>query len=198
MKCSARSETCVRALTGHNGPVHSIHCERGVLISCDNTGVVIEKDFWMCVEEGPGMRILRCGDGVNCMVCDSKQIVVGLLNKTIEVTFLPVLPLSFTRPPLLQVFDRNSLAKVRTLWGHEDHVWSIDMNQEYIVSGSWDSSVRIWDRKEGRMLFLYTHPHGREISGVKICRDMILVTSLAGSLNVLKRIGRGSFIVEKY
>lgn len=97
----------------------------------------------------------------------------------------------------MQVFDRNSLAKVRTLWGHDDHVWSIDMNKEYIVSGSWDSSVRIWDRKEGRMLFLYTHPHGREISGVKICRDMILVTSLAGSLNVLKRIGRGSFVVEK-
>ena len=42
----------------------------------------------MCVQEGPGMRILRCGDGVNCMVCDSQQIVVGLLNKTIEVAFL--------------------------------------------------------------------------------------------------------------
>ena len=35
------------------------------------------------------MRILRCGDGVNCMVCDNQQIVVGLLNKTIEVSFLP-------------------------------------------------------------------------------------------------------------
>ena len=28
------------------------------------------QDFWKCVEEGPGMRILRCSDGVNCMVCD--------------------------------------------------------------------------------------------------------------------------------
>ena len=37
----------------------------------------------------------------------------------------------------------------------------------------------------------------REISGVKISGERILVTSLAGSLNVLKRIGRGSFIVEK-
>ena len=40
------------------------------------------------------MRILRCGDGVNCMVCDQDQIVVGLLNKTIEV------------------YDRSSLVKV--------------------------------------------------------------------------------------
>ena len=37
-------------------------------------GVVIEKDFWRCVEEGPGMRILRCSDGVNCMVCDMDQV----------------------------------------------------------------------------------------------------------------------------
>ena len=42
-----------------------------------------------------GMRILRCGDGVNCMVCDNEQIVVGLLNKTIEV------------------YDRTSLMKVK-------------------------------------------------------------------------------------
>jgi len=175
-----RKETCIRSLTGHNGPVHSLHCERGVLISCDTVGVVIEKDFWRCVEEGPGMRILRCSDGVNCMVCDMDQIVVGLLNKTIEV------------------YDRATMLKVRTLLGHDDHVWSIDMNREYIVSGSWDSSVRIWDRDDGRIIFLYTHPHGREISGVKISGKRILVTSLAGSLNVLKRVARGSFIVEKF
>ena len=69
-------------------------------MSCDNTGVVSEKDFWSCVVEGPGiastttfdfdpiytgMRILRCSDGVNTMVCDEESIVVGLLNKTIEV-----------------------------------------------------------------------------------------------------------------
>ena len=49
------------------------------------------------------------------------KVVVGLLNKTIEV------------------YDRATMLKVRTLVGHDDHVWSIDMNKEYIVSGSWDS-----------------------------------------------------------
>ena len=58
----------------------------------------------------------------------------------------------------MQVFDRNSLVKVRTLWGHDDHVWSIDMNKEYIVSGSWDSSVRIWDRKEGDIRYVRREP----------------------------------------
>jgi len=177
---SSTRETCLRSLTGHNGPVHSLHCERGVLISCDTTGLVIEKDFWKCVEEGPGMRILRCSDGVNCMVCDRDQVVVGLLNKSIEV------------------YDRQSLKLVRTLSGHGDHVWSIDMNREFIVSGSWDSSVRIWNRSDGRLLFLYTHPHGREISGVSISGNRILVTSLAGSLNVIERQGRETFVVKRF
>ncbi len=40
------------------------------------------------------MRILRASDGVNTMVCDDQSIVLGLLNKTIEV------------------YDRASLKKV--------------------------------------------------------------------------------------
>ena len=50
--------------TGHNGSVHSIHCEKGILLSCDTTGVVSEKDFWSCVVEGPGniiMTLLNVG-----------------------------------------------------------------------------------------------------------------------------------------
>ena len=43
-----------------------------------------------------GMRILRASDGVNTMVCDDQDIVLGLLNKTIEV------------------YDRHSLKKVIT------------------------------------------------------------------------------------
>ena len=28
-----------------------------------------------------------------------------------------------------KVYNRQSLKLVRTLWGHDDHVWSIDMNR---------------------------------------------------------------------
>ena len=35
---------------------------------------------------------------------------------------------------LYQVYDRSTLKLVRALWGHDDHVWSIDMNKEFIVS----------------------------------------------------------------
>ena len=49
-----------------------------------------------------GMRILRCSDGVNTMVCDEESIVVGLLNKTIEV------------------YDRASLNKVITWFARDE------------------------------------------------------------------------------
>ena len=66
----------------------------------------------MCVEEGPGMRILRCGDGVNCMVCDNQQIVVGLLNKTIEVSFFP----SFAQPEDTVIVVSHYRCLIETLW----------------------------------------------------------------------------------
>ncbi len=32
------------------------------------------QDFLCCAEAGPGLRILKCSDGINCMVCDSTQV----------------------------------------------------------------------------------------------------------------------------
>jgi hypothetical protein len=40
---------------------------------------------------------------------------------------------------LVGVLYRNSLKLVLTLSGHEDHVWSVDMDHDLIVTGAWDS-----------------------------------------------------------
>ena len=42
---------------------HSIHATSFGLISCDITGVIIERDFWNCIKAGPSLRILRCPEG---------------------------------------------------------------------------------------------------------------------------------------
>ena len=67
------------------------------------------------------------------MVCDKEQVVVGLLNKSIEVPAIEPPQPSSDR---IQVYDRSSLKLARVLWGHNDHVWSIDMNREFIVRNS--------------------------------------------------------------
>lgn len=40
----------LRTVTGHNGLVHSIQCTLSGLITCDVTGLIIERDFWACIE----------------------------------------------------------------------------------------------------------------------------------------------------
>ena len=99
------------------------------------------------LQEGPSLRILRCPQGVNCMTCDSEHIICGLLNKK------------------LAVYDRNTLNLIEMLDGHTDHIWSVDMTQTQIVSGSWDCSVILWNRKPFEILDKYHHPDHREISG---------------------------------
>ncbi len=138
-----------RVLTGHNGLVHSIQTTKTGMISCDITGLVIERDFWNCVEEGPSLRILKCQSGVNCLTCDAQYIVCGILNKE------------------LAIYDRKSLDLVKSLQGHTDHIWSVDMNAKHVVSGSWDGSVKLWQRDTWNLCGTFSHPDSREISGVR-------------------------------
>ena len=158
----------LRTLTGHNGLVHSIQCTPTGIVTCDVTGLVIERDYWNCVQEGPSLRILRCDEGVNCMVVDETAVAVGLLNK------------------VANLYDRKSLKLIHSMTGHSDHIWSIDMNKKHIVTGSWDATVNVWLRSTGEKVFRFRHPHEREISSVKLARDRVYISSLSGGIAVLK------------
>ena len=103
------------------------------------------------------------------MTCDSKHIVCGLLNKK------------------LAVYDRQSLDLVKNLPGHSDHIWSVDMTKDLIISGSWDASVKLWSRAKMDLSDTYFHPDRREISGVKFNKDgtLVYITCLSGTYNFL-------------
>ena len=119
------------------------------------------------------------------MNCDSALIVCGLLDKSIVV------------------FDRKSFKCKFELLGHTDHIWSIDLNEGFIVSGSWDASAKIWSRAKGGVLeHEFRFPDGREVSQVKIkdsnedgCK--VFVASLGGVIAILKeRSGGRGFETE--
>ena len=80
------------------------------------------------------------------MVVDDESIAVGLLNK------------------VANLYDRESLELVTSMTGHTDHIWSIDMNKKHVVTGSWDATCTVWDRKSGTKSYYFRHPHEREIS----------------------------------
>ena len=39
-----------------------------------------------------------------------------------------------------------------SMQGHSDLIRSVDLNPNWLVSGSWDGSVRLWDRKNGNFI----------------------------------------------
>ena len=164
------SELLLRTFTGHNGMVHSMQCTPTSLLTCDVTGLIIERDFWNSVEEGPTLRILRCSEGVNCMVVDDTSIACGLLNKTVNV------------------YNRKTLELSLQLCGHQDHIWCIDMSPRFVCTGSWDASVIIWSRENGDSLYTFNHPDNKEISGVKIVGKRVYVSSLSGAIVVLEEL----------
>ena len=164
------SDLLLRTLTGHNGMVHSMQCTPTSLLTCDVTGLIIERDFWSSVEEGPTLRILRCSEGVNCMAVDETSIACGLLNKTVNV------------------YARKTLELSLQLCGHQDHIWCIDMSPRFICTGSWDASVIIWSRENGDKVYTFEHPDHKEISGVKIIGSRVYVSSLSGAIVVLEEL----------
>ena len=92
-------------------------------------------------------RLVRC-QRVNCiLVIPTKVVDVGLI--CLLLGHLSTWQTLDRNDPLASGGDANSRKSLQlalTLEGHTDHVWSLDMNQSFIVSGSWDSSVRIWSR----------------------------------------------------
>ena len=53
---------------------------------------------------------------------------------------------------LLQVWDLNTLQRLRTLTGHTDAVRALAVAEGRLFSGSYDSTVRVWDESSLSLL----------------------------------------------
>ena len=138
-------------------------------------GLLCSRDSKAAVAEGAGLSILRFSDGINCMAATKKEVICGLLDKTIRV------------------LERQSGKLLHTLSGHTDHIWSLDHNQRYLVSGSWDATVKIWCLSSWNLVHDFVHPDAKEISGVKIQGKLVFIGCLSGSLAILEETQIGQF-----
>ena len=113
---------------------------------------------------------------------DATSLAVGLEDGSIEVWERVGFPKNASKLPQAQPYKR--LAPIHK---HNDLVRVIDMSPNLIVSGSWDASIKMWNRQTGQILASYISPEG-PISGIHLneSSQYLLFSARSGKVKKLK------------
>ena len=74
-------------------------------------------------------------------------------------------------------------ALISTFYGHKDKVNSVDFNEKYIVSGSSDNTVIVWDRETGIHLTTLKS-HKANIYWLSIINNKLITSDFAGEVKI--------------
>jgi WD40 repeat protein len=124
---------------------------------------VIHEDAVLCLQYKPEFSRVATGSGSNEVTCRSIHIGIGLLTKT------------SLGDACVRFWDPLDPAKVVTMSGHNSNVISIDFNENVIVSGSKDFSVRVWSW-DGERLYHFRE-HADDVRGQTNRSDLSLLLS---------------------
>ena len=84
------------------------------------------------------------------------------------------------------IVDLESGTIGQEFWGHEDYVVVAGSTPDdrYLITGSWDATVRIWDRETGREIARLSHD--ADVQGIAVSADghTLVTASLDGKLRV--------------
>lgn len=83
----------------------------------------------------------------------------------------------------LKMWDVNTATCSRTLFGHIEGVWGVDMDKLRIVSASHDRTIKIWDRVSGRCLHTLVGHRGA-VTSVALGDDKIISGSDDSSIRI--------------
>ncbi|EDO33032.1 predicted protein [Nematostella vectensis] len=135
--------TIAPILRGHREPINDIACNGRVLVSAgsDNCARVWDikearcthvldtphTDSVRCVQLVPPKCVTGCADGV-----------VRIFNVNTGACIRNVC-----------IWNANSGKLLQTLRGHTDEIEFLVMRKSYVISTSWDESIRLWDTTSG-------------------------------------------------
>lgn len=94
---------------------------------------------WLDPEAKPKHIAFRAHEGhvITCLQFDSEKILTG------------------SDDAIIDIYDTATGAQRRRLTGHEGGVWALEYQDNILVSGSTDRSVRIWDMNNGKCLHIF-------------------------------------------
>jgi WD40 repeat protein len=105
-----------------------------------------------------------------------------------------------SRDNTIRVWDIESRQCIKILGGHTSLITCLQLNECFIVSGSFDQSIRIWDYKEFNIIQVIST--GRHITSVSFfenilavgCRDGFIVIVNLESNDKFEFVGHGSMV----
>ncbi|KAF7724947.1 hypothetical protein EC973_000528 [Apophysomyces ossiformis] len=83
----------------------------------------------------------------------------------------------------VKLWDMNTGACIRTLFGHVEGVWSIAYDKLRIVSGSHDKTLRVWDTESGRCMYPL-EGHNGPVTAVALSDTKIVSASDDGDVMI--------------
>lgn len=127
-------------------------------------------------------RRIQLGSRFMAMKADGTSIAVGLEDGSIELWERIGQPNSTSKLKQAQPYRRLAPANK-----HNDLVRVIDLSPHWIVSGSWDASIKLWNRSNGTLLSSYVSEEG-PISGIHLNESSkyILFSARSGKVKKLK------------
>lgn len=97
---------------------------------------------------------------------------------------------------LWNIFSEKS---IQTFTGHEKPVMSIAFSSDgkYLISGSLDNTVRIWEINTGNCLYTFSHEAMVNAVAINPANDLLAV-ALSNQTVVLRKINFASYVVDYY
>jgi len=146
------TQTCRRVLTGHRGSVLAVACSpTGRVFSAGPDGEVLA---WDPSSDEPVARFVAEGP--------VRALAVDRANRHLAVGGG-----AFGEPGFVEIWDAQSLAKIRSLAGNTRMVTCAAFHPEgkRLATGSFDRSIKLWDVDNGLEAFSLREHH-REVSSL--------------------------------
>lgn len=78
---------------------------------------------------------------------------------------------------MLHIWNANTGELMRKLQGHTMLVRCVRFNSQYVVSGSYDNTVRVWDFNTGKQLLVLQGPQGHQNRVFRLQFDDVKIVS---------------------
>ena len=170
---------CLSTLTGHTSSVYGITvCPNGDVVSASSDS---------------SLRVWRVGKTPNVSYVCHQVLANAHSDEVLCVTTVPgtddLISGGSSGDPTVKLWHRANPSVdykcVRTFSGHTDSVWSVAvMENQNIVSGSWDKTIKIWSQSTGECLHTLSGHTGDVNSVAVLPTNEIVSASDDKTLNI--------------